>query len=113
MQVFIDLIKPLLDKIKLFWEINHKQILLFIFLFFCFYFTIKTYLISSNKSNEIVENNPIVANYRSDMNFIECIAEQHSCVYTNLTNKIDHQKIIEACKNENFCSNPIIVRTPK
>lgn len=51
--------------------------------------------------------NPISANYRSDMNFLQCLAEQHSCLYQNLKLNISQDKIIEVCKDENFCSNSI------
>ena len=55
--------------------------------------------------NSIID--PISADYRSDMNFLQCLAEQHSCLYKNLRLNISQDKIIEACKDENFCSNPI------
>lgn len=56
-----------------------------------------------NKEN--VENEMIKANYRSDMNFLECIAEQHSCIYKNLFKNIEAKNIIEGCGDENYCSN--------
>lgn len=56
-----------------------------------------------NKEN--VENQAIKANYKSDMNFLECIAEQHSCIYKNLLKNIDPKSIIEGCGDENYCSN--------
>lgn len=59
---------------------------------------------------KINENNPITiededgikANYKSDMNFLECIGEQHSCLYKNIDKGKDI--IINNCKKESFCN---------
>jgi hypothetical protein len=94
-------------------KIYHNKIIIFIVIFISFYFIFDQYFLKKEITEDVKVNDPIVANYKSDMNFIECIAEQHSCLYNNLKNKTDHKKIIEVCKNEIFCSNPIIVSIPK
>jgi hypothetical protein len=74
-------------------------------------------LICSNKKSPVVtDNKSYEANYKSDMNFLECIGEQHNCLYKNLSNGIEINKILEKCKDENYCnqnSRSIHVRIPK
>jgi len=78
-------------------------VIIFLVMIFSEYFS---YCMKDKKvDNSIV--NPITANYRSDMNFLQCLAEQHSCLYQNLRLNINQEKIIEVCKNENFCSDSI------
>ena len=97
----------LLDWLKTFWNSNKKNILIFTFLVGFIYFVFSGYFSTCHKDNhESLNKQPVNANYRSDMNFLECIAEQHSCIYKNLENFIDHLKIKEACGDENYCSNP-------
>ena len=75
-------------------------------------------LICSNSRSPIVvsDSQAYEANYKSDMNFLECIGEQHSCLYKNLNLGITTIKILEKCKDENYCnqnSRSIHVRIPK
>lgn len=75
-------------------------------------------LICSNSRTPIVINNkqPYEANYKSDMNFLECVGEQHECLYKNLKNQIEPNKILEKCKDETYCNNnsrAVHVRVPK
>lgn len=91
----------------------HNKIIIFIVILVSFYFIFDQYFSKKDIVEEIEISNPINANYKADMSFIECIAEQHSCIYSNLKNNTEHKKIIEVCKDENFCSNPIIVSIPK
>jgi len=61
-------------------------------------------IITTYKNNKIsIEyDNGKKANYKSDMNFLECIGEQHTCVYKNIDSGKDI--IIKNCKEENFCN---------
>jgi hypothetical protein len=71
---------------------------------------------SNQKSPVVTDNKSYEANYKSDMNFLECIGEQHNCLYKNLSNGIESIKILEKCKDENYCnknSRSIHVRIPK
>ena len=74
-------------------------------------------LICSNRKSPIVSDSQAYeANYKSDMNFLECIGEQHNCLYKNLNSGIEIIKILEKCKDENYCnqnSRSIHVRIPK
>lgn len=91
-------------------------IIVFVLMGFDSYNNIK--IICSNRKPSIpIENpKPYDANYSSDMNFLECIGEQHSCLYKNLNNNIDHRTILEKCKDEKYCnqnSRSVHVRIPK
>ena len=97
LEYFLSLIKEYYKKIISFFIIITLIIILFQ------YFSICTR--EQNIQNNVVD--PITANYRSDMNFLQCLAEQHSCLYQNLRLNISQDKIIEVCKDENFCSSPI------
>jgi hypothetical protein len=55
------------------------------------------------KKPEIIENKGFKANYSSDINFLECISIQHSCIYKNILNNSE-KFIIENCKEEEFCN---------
>jgi hypothetical protein len=75
-------------------------------------------LMCSNRKLPVIvsDKQPYEANYKSDMNFLECIGEQHNCLYKNLSNGIEANKILEKCKDENYCnqnSRSIHVRIPK
>jgi len=75
-------------------------------------------IICSNKKSPVIvtDKQPYEADYKSDMNFLECIGEQHNCLYKNLNSGIESIKILEKCKNENYCnqnSRSIHVRIPK
>jgi hypothetical protein len=58
--------------------------------------------INEKQSITIQDEDGIKANYKSDMNFLECIGEQHACLFKN----IDKGKntIINNCKKESFCN---------
>lgn len=60
---------------------------------------IQTY---KNNKISIEYNNGQKANYKSDMNFLECIGEQHTCIYKNI--ELGKDIIIKNCKEENFCN---------
>jgi hypothetical protein len=107
----LDFLKPIKDKMIEFWDQYKSKIITGLLIFFISYSVFNTYFSTCHvfHDNNKVTNNPINANYRSDMNFLECIAEQHSCVYKNLKNGIDLQGIIEGCKDEDYCANPITV----
>jgi hypothetical protein len=97
LEYFLSLIKEYYKKIISFFII----IILITILFQYFSISMR----DQNVENNVI--NPIAANYRSDMNFLQCLAEQHSCLYQNLRLNISQDKIIEVCKDENFCSSPI------
>jgi len=44
-----------------------------------------------------------IASYKNDMGFLDCIAEQHSCLFKNLKSN-SYELIMERCKNEDFCA---------
>lgn len=60
--------------------------------------------IKINEKNPIIieDEDGIKANYKSDMNFLECIGEQHSCIYNNLDK--GKNVILNNCKKESFCN---------
>lgn len=104
--------------------INYGKYLFYIGIVFLFIFmgvdTVNNFnILCSNKKNPITVDNklkPYDANYSSDMNFLECIGEQHSCLYKNLNNNIDYPTILEKCKDEKYCnqnSRAVHVRIPK
>lgn len=94
---------------------KHIKQIMYIFLFILFLLSvsgIKNHLITCLRLNsiEVIQKEQVKANYSSDMNFLECIGVQHSCIYSNLDNGKDI--IIKNCKGENFCNetyNNIVV----
>lgn len=86
---------------------KHIKEIFYIFLFVLFLISVlgvKNHLITCFKVNsiEVVQKEEKKANYRSDMNFLDCIGVQHSCIYSNIDNGKDI--IIKNCKEENFCN---------
>lgn len=108
MNINLDFLIPIRDKIILFLQQYKYKIIVTLLTVFIFYSVLSTYFSTchSYHDDNKVKKDPISANYRSDMNFLECIAEQHSCIYKNLKNEIDFNKIIEGCKDEDYCANP-------
>jgi len=100
-----DFLKIILNTVKDF-VVNNTKILLYVFISLISISIIFQYFSTCNHNeNQVVSKEIVNANYKNDMNFLECIAEQHSCIYKNLDNLVDHNLIKEVCKNENYCSN--------
>lgn len=99
------------EKISILIElIKSNKLLAFIsvlFLFFTFYLyhlnsQIKREIMLTEKS-EGKEISGYEANYKKDMGFLSCIAEQHTCLFKNLKSN-NYELIIKRCKDENFCA---------
>ena len=54
-------------------------------------------------TTESTQTGGYVANYKGDMGFLDCLAEQHSCLFKNLKTN-NYELIIERCQNEDFCA---------
>lgn len=54
-------------------------------------------------TTEVKQSSGYIANYKEDMGFLSCLAEQHTCIFKNLKNS-NYSIIIERCKDENFCA---------
>jgi hypothetical protein len=108
MNINLDFLIPIRDAIFSFLKENKTKIIIGFLVLFSFYSIFNQYFSTCHAfhSKENVKKETIKANYRSDMNFIECIAEQHSCIYKNLKLENIFNEIIEGCGDENYCSNP-------
>jgi hypothetical protein len=108
MNINLDFLIPIRDAIFNFLKENKTKIIIGFLILFSFYSIFNQYFTTCHSFHyeEKVKREVIKANYRSDMNFLECIAEQHSCVYKNLKSESNFNEIIEGCGDENYCSNP-------
>lgn len=55
------------------------------------------------KTVETQQSIGYIANYKNDMGFLDCIAEQHSCLFKNLKSN-NYELTIRRCQNEDFCA---------
>lgn len=108
---YIEIFNKIKDILLFYWNNNKGHIISYCFIFGFLYLIISGYIPTCNRNNsEEINKAPVYANYYQDTTFLECIAEQHSCIYINLKNEISPQKIQELCGYEDFCatrnSNP-------
>jgi hypothetical protein len=108
MNINLDFLIPIRDKFLLFINEYKYKIIITVFLIFSLYTISTDYLSGCGRGinkNEIIKNEPIKANYRKDMDFLQCMGEQVECLYKNLDNNIESKIIIEVCGDKNYCSN--------
>lgn len=59
---------------------------------------------NNSKNPQIIIKQEYKANYDKDKSYLDCINEQLSCLYKNLNEGINNEKIIELCGTENYCA---------
>ncbi len=99
------ILQKIINSIRLYFK---ELLIIFIFVFLIIIVTITVNNYQIKKTNEIapeITRKGYKANYSLDLKYLDCMAEQHKCLYKNLLDKIDHLKILENCNEENYCAS--------
>lgn len=89
---------------------NFAEIMVFLCVLFGIY---SLYNMGSQKNVTVqIENHGPKANYSPDIEFLDCISIQHSCIYSNVEAG-NSEFIIENCKGEDFCGKPVVIQGSK
>jgi hypothetical protein len=59
---------------------------------------------NNSKKPQIIIKEGYKADYSKDKSYLGCINEQLSCLYKNLEEGLNNEKIIELCGSENYCA---------
>lgn len=99
----------MIQKLINFLKVNFKELTI-IFLIIVSISTISL-LINNYKVSQVNAQKPEVvkkegykANYSPDLKFLGCLSEQHRCLYRNIEEEIEYNKILENCYDEDYCA---------
>lgn len=94
------------DKIKSFIHNDWKLIAFGICIILAYQLIVITLSVFRPVNPPVPMNRGPRVNYASDINFLDCLREQHTCIFANVRES-NSQFIIENCGDENACIDTV------
>lgn len=92
------------------WCKEHATTLLKVALLFVFLYTFYVGAVgllrttTHSKNPSVSSDKGYTADYSVDRSYLGCLSEQLKCLYSNVKSGVPSEKLIELCKDENYCA---------